>query len=186
MSEVLHADGRIVPDDVYVLRVASGVAAESVEVPAGPVLVPLAVWRAQAERLGGRPEVGVWLAPDDDPAVLGPWVGQLARIGVDFPKFTDGRGFSTATLLRTRLGFRGELRALGDVLVDQIFYLRRTGFDVFALRDGQDPVVAVRQLRVFTLAYQAAADAMEPAFRRRPQEEWPQPALRADGSGALA
>lgn len=175
MSDVLFADGRIAVDDVVVLRSAAGADPAQVEVPAGDVLVSSAVWRAQHGALVARGDVGVWLAPDEDPATLVDAFDELARIAVDFPKFTDGRGYSTAALLRRRHGWTGELRAIGDVLVDQVFYLRRSGFDALALRAGQDTEVARRQLRVFSVAYQTAADATLPAFRHRAPAEWPQP-----------
>ena len=82
---------------------------------------------------------------------------QLALIAVRFPKFTDGRGYSIARLLR-RLGWKGELRAVGDVLRDQLFYMTRCGFDAFALRDDQDPQVALTAFSDFTVPYQPAID----------------------------
>ena len=92
--------------------------------PAGaPVIVPLALWQAERAALLARGDVGVWLAPADDPAVLADDVAALPLIAVDFPKFTDGRGYSIARLLRERYGFAGELRAIGDVLRDQLFAL---------------------------------------------------------------
>ena len=78
-------------------------------------------------------------------------------IAVDFPKFTDGRGYSIAALLRTRLGHKAALRAVGDVLVDQLQFMARSGFDEFALRSDQDPQLALRALRSFSLRYQTAA-----------------------------
>lgn len=113
--------------------------------------------------------VGVWLAPMDDAAELKPFIGMLQAIAIDFPQFTDGRGYSTAALLR-RFGFRGELRAIGDVLVDQIFFLKRVGFTSFALRPGQDPHVAQRVLSTYSASYQAAYDPALPAFRRLRRE----------------
>ena len=75
-----------------------------------------------------------------------------------FPAFTDGRGYSTARLLRQRYGFKGELRAFGDILHDQLYELGRCGFDSFALREDQDPVEALRAFDEFSESYQAAAD----------------------------
>jgi uncharacterized protein (DUF934 family) len=79
------------------------------------------------------------------------------QISVEFPKFTDGRGYSIAALLRSRLGYTGALRAVGDVLVDQLQFMARSGFDEFALRSDQDPALALRALRSFSLRYQTAA-----------------------------
>src|SRR5205085_11558437 len=91
--------------------------------PAGPIVVPLGIWKSRREELLARATpVGVWLAPADDPADLAADAAALPLVAVQFPKFTDGRGYSTAVLLRTRYGYRGELRAFGDVGRDQLFY----------------------------------------------------------------
>jgi uncharacterized protein (DUF934 family) len=84
-------------------------------------------------------------------------VAELARyktIEITFDAFTDGRGYSTAKLLRDRFGFAGELRAVGDVTVDQLFYLARCGFDSFALRDDQEVALAKASLNAFSTGYQ--------------------------------
>jgi uncharacterized protein (DUF934 family) len=88
-------------------------------------------------------------------------------VAVHFPKFTDGRGYSTARLLHERLGWQGELRAMGDVLRDQLFLMARCGFDSFALRDDQDPQAALSAFRDFSVRYQSATDEPQPLFRRR-------------------
>jgi phosphoadenosine phosphosulfate reductase len=94
-------------------------------------------------------------------------VADLSLIAVDFPAFKDGRGFSTATLLRSRYGFRGDLRAIGDVVLDLLFYLRRVGFSSFHLRADQDRAAAAAALRSFSDVYQASVDQPLPYFRRR-------------------
>jgi uncharacterized protein (DUF934 family) len=86
---------------------------------------------------------------------------------VNFPKFTDGRGYSTGRLLRERYGYRGELRAIGDIFRDQLLYLSRCGFDAFVLRPGEDPQAALAAFGDFSEAYQAAVDRPLPLFRRR-------------------
>jgi hypothetical protein len=86
-------------------------------------------------------------------------------IGVNFPKFTDGRSYSSARLLRERYGYAGEIRAIGDVLQDQLFYMRRCGIDAYALRADKDIDKALAGLRVFSETYQAAADQPQPLFR---------------------
>jgi uncharacterized protein (DUF934 family) len=129
-------------------------------------LLPLALARSQAARACAASGWGLWLAPDDDPALAVDFFPHLALIGVQFPRFTDGRGYSTAVLLRTRHGWRGELRALGDVLQDQLYALRRVGFDSFALRAGRDPQAALRGFTPFSDAYQGSVDQPLPAFRR--------------------
>jgi len=141
-------------------------------VPAFPadadLIVPLRLWRLRREDLLERPgRSGVRLAVDDDPGELAADLERLALVAVEFPKFSDGRGFSTGRLLRERYGFRGELRATGDVLRDQLLFLERCGFDAFALRDDQDVGAALAAFDDFTDAYQASVDRPVPLFRRR-------------------
>lgn len=139
--------------------------------PAGPVAVPLAQWRVQKSALLARHQrVGVWLAPDDDPSALNGDLEILSLVAIRFPKFTDGRGYSTAILVR-RAGYKGELRAIGDVGLDQLTYLRRCGFDAFKLKPGLDPAAALRHLRDFRDPYQGALDDPRPLFRRRAEQE---------------
>ncbi len=124
----------------------------------GDVIVPLAVWTAQREQLVQRAgRHGVLLEKTEDPAVLVADFDRLALIALRFPKFVDGRGYSTARLLR-RLGWKGELRAVGDVLRDQLFYMTRCGFDAFVLREDQDPQVALTAFADFSAPYQPAID----------------------------
>jgi uncharacterized protein (DUF934 family) len=127
------------------------------------VLVPLAQWPAHR----GEAHVGVLLEPADDPATLQADLASIPVIAVNFPKFTDGRGYSIAFLLRKRLGYRGELRAVGDVQRDQFFYMQRAGFNAFLLKDGKDPQSALTSLRDFTTPYQTSADGRAPVFRLR-------------------
>jgi len=126
---------------------------------AGDWLVPLSVWTAQSHVLcarGGRN--GVILQNTDDPQLLVNDFDRLALIAVHFPKFTDGRGYSVARLLR-RLGWKGELRAVGDVLRDQLFYMTRCGFDAFLMRADQDGQSALKSFKDFSVPYQPAIDA---------------------------
>ncbi len=88
------------------------------------------------------------------------------RIELQFPKFSDGRAFSQAVMLRRRLGFKGELRATGDVLVDQVVQMHRSGFDSAVLRADQDPAVALRQFRRYSGFYQGDLHTNAPHFRR--------------------
>jgi uncharacterized protein (DUF934 family) len=107
------------------------------------------------------------LEPHEDPAAVAERLGGATRIEVHFPKFTDGRGHSIARLLRERLGYRGELRAVGDVPGDQLHYLARCGFDAFLLRDGEDAEGALAALAGFSEAYQSSVERPLPLFRRR-------------------
>lgn len=131
---------------------------------ASGLLLPLAAYLERPP----SPLLGVLLAPDDDPARLGDRLHALPLVAIDFPKFADGRGYSQAALLR-RAGYRGELRATGDVLIDQLRMLARVGFSSFALRADQKLADARAALARFADPYQGAADLPLPAFRRHPR-----------------
>jgi len=138
----------------------------------GDLLVSLQQWQSSAGALLGRPSggVGVWLAPEEDPALIADSLDVLALVAVFFPQFADGRGYSTARLLRERYGWTGELRAIGDVQRDQLFYLSRVGFDTFELNDGIDAAAALSAFGDFSDAYQASVERPLPLFRRRAAE----------------
>ena len=134
----------------------------------GDVIVPLSLWLAKREILLARVgRTGVCLKPEDEPAALATDFAVLPLIAVLFPAFTDGRGYSTARLLRERYGYTGELRAIGDVLHDNVFYLSRVGFDAIALREGEDAKEALSAFKDFTEAYQISVERPQPLFRRR-------------------
>jgi len=103
------------------------------------------------------------LPNDADPFSVS--LGGVQRIDLYFPKFTDGRAYSQAHLLRRRLGFKGEIRATGDVLIDQLVLMQRTGFDVAVLREGVDVADAQRQLERFGDFYQGDVVHSAPHFR---------------------
>ena len=107
------------------------------------------------------------LEPHDDPAAVADRLAGAARVEVNFPKFGDGRGYSIARLLRERFGYRGELRAVGEVVRDHLFYMERVGFDAFLLRDGEDAQDALQGFDVFSEAYQSSVAQPLPLFRRR-------------------
>lgn len=152
---------RIAPDPWQLLQLckpaADGIAASAPQ--SGDWIVPLAVWTEQHASLVTRQgRNGVLLENTDDPCALAADFDKLALIAVRFPKFTDGRGYSIARLLR-RLGWQGELRAVGDVQRDELFYMSRCGFDAFELRDGQNAENALSAFNDFTAPYQAAIDS---------------------------
>lgn len=160
----------IVNDDWTVVRPAEDGSLPPVnELPAGKVLVPLAFWQAERDALSasrGAAEIGVWLAPDSEPADIVADFDKIALIGVDFPVFRDGRGYSIGRLLRERYGYKGELRAIGDVLRDQITFMFRCGFDAYALREDKDFDDALKAFDEFSFNYQGAVNS-SPLFRRR-------------------
>jgi len=168
MPERIIKRQEIVEDSWQVLRLAAGESAEAVALPARPVLLPLAVWLARRDEVLRRyPQIGVWLDSDEGPEGLAGDCALFAVIGINFPKFTDGRGYSSARLLRERYHYTGEIRAIGDVLHDQLFLMRRCGIDAYAVRSDKDIEQALAGLRAFSETYQAAADQPLPLFRRR-------------------
>ena len=106
----------------------------------------------------------ICMANDADPREVS--LKGVNRIDLHFPKFTDGRAYSQAFLLRRRLGFQGEIRATGDVLIDQLVSMSRTGFDVAVLRDGLDASAAQRQFDRFPAFYQGSAIDTQPLFAK--------------------
>jgi uncharacterized protein (DUF934 family) len=132
--------------------------------PVAETPVPLADFLAGVAT--GSNAAAVRLEPADDARALVPHLDRLALIEVAFPAFRDGRGYSHARMLR-EAGYAGELRAEGDVLVDQLLYLRRCGFDSFAPRAAIDGTVAERALARYPAYYQTAADGAVPVWKLR-------------------
>lgn len=166
MPEVIAVDGSLRDDNwVVVPRPAEG---DSLDIPEGtPALIPADLWLAGYEHFTGREEIGVWFDSHDEPEILDGKVNELPLIAVNFPRFVDGRGYSIARLLRERFGYSGELRAIGDVLLDQLQFMKRCGFDSFVLRADKDIAKAAKCLNFFSQTYQAATDTDLPLFRRR-------------------
>jgi len=156
----------IVDDDWVVLHLSENESPENVAVPSGKIIVPLQVWQAQRTTLQQRAEPGVWLDSHERTEELKNDLEKFAVIAVNFPKFGDGRGYTLAHQLRERLGYTGELRAIGDVLRDQMFYMQRVGFNAFAPRPDRNIHDALKSLDDFSLSYQASVDEKQPLFRR--------------------
>lgn len=140
--------------------------------PSGKIIVPLSVFVERNAELSdriARNEVGVWLATHE---LLEYLIQQeadlnaLPIIAVYVERFADGRIFSIGTLLRTRYGYKNELRAFGDVLRDQLFFLKRSGFNSFLIRKDRSAADAIASLNDFSEPYQGAVDNPEPVFRR--------------------
>jgi uncharacterized protein (DUF934 family) len=133
--------------------------ADDAPLPDGPVIVSLKRLRAEREALFERnTPIGVRLASDQSPEALGGDLERLSLVVLEFPKFRDGRPFSWARMLRTRLRFTGEIRATGDYLYDQIAHMVRVGFDAFELPDAITPDLFKRALGEMTNVYQPSAD----------------------------
>ncbi|GGJ88144.1 DUF934 domain-containing protein [Pseudomonas matsuisoli] len=132
------------------------------------VIVPLSLWLEHGHALRARDGgLGVWLDAGEEIEEIAEQLDRFQVIALNFPVFTDGRHFSTARLLRERYGYKGEVRAIGDVLRDQLFFMKRCGFDAYAVRPDRDPYDALQSLQDFSDSYQAAADQPLPLFRRR-------------------
>ena len=167
MSRIIK-NGQVIDDVWLVLKLAEGETPEAIALPDAPTLLPLAVWLARKDEiLARRQPVGIWLESSEGPEAIANDLAHFTVIGVNFPKFADGRGYSTARLLRERFAYTGEIRALGDVLQDQLFLLKRCGFDAFAVREGKDIEAALAGLNAFSESYQSAVDQPQPLFRRR-------------------
>ena len=156
----------IVADEWIVLRLNEQESAENINIESGKVIVPLQVWLKQRKVLLQRNEIGVWLASDEQPEVLKDDINRFSVIAIDFPKFSDGRGYSIAYNLRARFGYQRELRAIGDVLRDQLFYMHRVGFDAFAPRPDRKIEDTIKGLTDFSEVYQGSIDQKLPLFRR--------------------
>ncbi len=127
--------------------------------PSGCAIVSLARFRKERETLLARnAPIGVRLKPDESPESLGADVQRLSVVAIDFPAFNDGRGFSWARMLRTRLGFTGEVRATGKFLYDQIAYQKRVGFDAWEVPEGFTLEQFQRALAEITNVYQPSTD----------------------------
>jgi uncharacterized protein (DUF934 family) len=161
----LVENGQIV-EDRYV-RVA-----DDVPVPDRvPVIVSAKRFLAEADTLIRRDgSLGVAWPNDRRVAELKPWLGHFTLIALNFPKFRDGRAYSQARLLRETLGFRGTLRASGDVLRDQFHFLARAGFDSFEVKKPADAKVFAEVLARYSIYYQPGADGRVSALRRRLQQ----------------
>jgi uncharacterized protein (DUF934 family) len=164
---------QIANDEWKLLQLAENETPNSVRLPVGPLLVPLSVWRARKEELIHRnwehhEPLGVWLAPNEGPEAIAEELDDFSLIAVHFPKLADGRGYSTARLLRERYGYRNELRAFGDVGQDQLFFLNRVGFDSYAIKEDDEAAIeALAAFSSFPESYQAAANPPLPLFQRR-------------------
>lgn len=165
MAEIIKHRA-IIADDWQLLRLAEGETALDIALPEGKLIVPLVMWQQRRDELTKRSTLGVWLADSEGPELIATDLQHFDLVAIDFPKFSNGRGYSSAALLRTRYGFRGELRAIGDVLRDQLFYMARVGFDAFAVRSDRPIQDALNALNDFSVTYQNSADETQPLFRR--------------------
>lgn len=149
-------------DDSYTL------VADGADLPAtGDVIVGLKRFLADESALRARgAKVGVRIDPEDEISDAQQAVAKADVVALSFPKFGDGRAYSKARLFRERFAYKGELRAVGEVLADQLQYMSRCGIDAFALAEGKDVAAAIRAMDDFSVTYQGATDDPRPLYRR--------------------
>lgn len=132
------------------------------------VILPLSLWLANKNHLENRQEkTGVWLNSAEEIESIAENVAAIPLIALEFPSFTDGRHYSSARILRERYHYQGEIRAIGDVLKDQLFAMHRCGFNSFVIKQGKDINNALLGLTDFSETYQAAVVQPLPLFKRR-------------------
>ncbi|ERP86561.1 MAG TPA: DUF934 domain-containing protein [Alphaproteobacteria bacterium] len=160
--------GKVIIDGAIVDNEWARLEADALEagLPDGKVIVPLAYWQENRDTLMTRGDVAVWLAPGEEPKDLADDLSALSLVAIHFPAFKDGRGYSYARELRTRFAFKGEVRATGDVLRDQLFYLARCGFNAFEVREDRSIEEAVASLKDFTVRYQGDVNDPRPIYRQ--------------------
>jgi uncharacterized protein (DUF934 family) len=158
----LVKDGKLVADTF-----ADAAAAGAIP-PAGAVIVDFAQWQAERAPLLARgTPLGIRLHSDQSPDLIAADVAHFAVVALEFPKFRDGRAYSYARILRERYGFKGELRAVGDVLLEQLFFMIRVGFDAFELSSA-DPLRDYQTaLADFSVWYQPTGDGRPTAIQLR-------------------
>jgi uncharacterized protein (DUF934 family) len=160
----LVENGKVV-EDRYVLVADDAPLPERV-----PVIVSAKRFLAEADALIGRDgSLGIAWPNDRRVSELKPWLGHLALVALNFPKFRDGRAYSQARQLRETYGFRGTLRATGDVLRDQFNFLARAGFDSFDVKKPADAAAFAKSIARYSVFYQSSVDGRIPALRRRLQ-----------------
>lgn len=155
-------DGHALDNDTLTL-------ADDAALPAsGRILVSLARWRKERDALlGSGCTVGVLIPNTEDVAALWAELQDRPFIAVHFPVWGDGRAFSQARVLRERFGYKGEIRATGDVARDQLQFMQRCGINAFGIRADQDPALCIKSLHDFDVAYQNAADGLQNVWALR-------------------
>lgn len=141
---------------------------DSDEIPEGNVILPFAFWKANRDAiLNDKSEYAVWIDGSVETEELVEDLKHFSIIGLDFPAFKDGRSYTHARLLRDRYAYQGDLRAIGDVLRDQLFFMQRCGINSYEIREDKDIEEALKGLEDFSVRYQAAADDAVPIYKLR-------------------
>jgi uncharacterized protein (DUF934 family) len=143
------------------------ISADTETLPSGNILVPVSYWQAHRQQMAEHSgNVGVWVDGHEEIETFANAIATVPVIAINFTKFVDGRGFSMARLLRERFGYIGEIRAIGHFIRDQLFMLKRCGFNAFQFQSEIDLAAASKSLNDFSDAYQVAVDQPEPLFKR--------------------
>ena len=140
---------------------------ENIDLQGEYQLLPLRVYLANAGALSNRQDTGVWLAAGEEVEALEGVLDRLPVVALDFPAFTDGRAYSSANILKRKLGYQGEIRAIGDVRRDQLEQMAQCGFNAFEMAPGQDVENSLPGLSGYTHNYQSTVARPEPLFRQR-------------------
>lgn len=163
----LIKNGQLTQDHWTILREATGPEVLKA-VPGKSFIVPLKFWKLYQDELANYAgEVAIWLDSDENVNDIGSELERFALIALNFPIFSDGRSYTNARELRDCLKYGGEIRAIGDVLRDQLYYMSRCGFDAFDLRSDQSPENCLTAFADFSTSYQATTSESSPLFRRR-------------------
>jgi len=167
MSTTLIKHGTLVPDAWVLVRSPDEL--ENLEKRSGEdLIVPLALWLTEQQSIASRQgQTAVWLNSNEIPESIAGYLDRLPLVALNFPEFKDGRPYSSARELRQRWRYQGEIRAVGDVLRDQLFFMKRCGFDAFLLREDQNLDAALSAFHDFQDAYQPGIIQPLPLFRRR-------------------
>ena len=157
-------DKKIVEDDwQWIEKIDDGQA-----LPEGDVIVPFTYWQTHhADLIEREGRLGVCINGDDESEEVAKDLSNFDLIAVDFPAFKDGRGYSHARILRDHYNYQGDIRAVGDVLRDQLFYMQRCGITSFHLHEDRDFEDAILGLSDFSVKYQTAADGALPVYKER-------------------
>ena len=159
---------RVISKDLQVIDDAWQLVGDEADLPEGNIIVSHARWQKEREQLGARGgKIGLRISGETSLATIAEDLGRFALIALEFPKFGDGRCFSHARVLRERYRYPGEVRAVGDVLRDQLYFMRRCGIDSFAVREDKNIEDALKAFAEFSVRYQPAADDAEPIYRYR-------------------
>ncbi len=166
MQKLISKDS-VLENHWTVLKVATG--PEILQaVPGKNFIVPLKFWKLYRDQLNDYSgNIAVWLDSDEKVEQIGDELHSIPLIALNFPVFSDGRSYTNARELRQRYGYMGEIRAIGDVLRDQLYYMVQCGFDTFEIRHDQDVEVCLGAFADFKTSYQSTIAEPTPLFRRR-------------------